>query len=353
MEEMIKNSIMEVDQLIETKDFSKALSVLSNLSEQYPDEGIIPYYLGRVCLNVNEEDLALHYFLVSIKKNFINSDLFLMTGILLSDEGEEMAAEECLIKAEITSTTDEDKWIALSALAIMYLDYERFLKSERIIKQLIREYPNNYQGYHLYLVKKVLTEQYDEANAFLSHVPLAFQNHPQYLLDYMELLRIQNKEDELLMLIETDSRFKKIVPYEVLRERLNRISENDSLNQKKEIILELAKEYHDCDAIVSLMIITFAESDYKKSSQIATLILDKEKDNQGIRFYLALYFQIFNLYFISEKNPSESLANWIQAAGNWCVEYADSFNSEEIGDRVRNSIEELFNEINQTNYSLE
>lgn len=348
MEQIIKDSILKVDQLIDDKEYSDAFSILCDLSEQYPNEGIIPYYLGRVCLNVNEEHLALQYFLASMKRNYKSSDLFLMTGILLSDEGEELAAEESLINAEKTSKSDEERWVALSSLAVLYIEYERYLKAQRIIKQLIREYPNNYQGYHLYIVEKVATEQFDEANAFILQIPQLFSNHPQFLLDYIELLQVQNKDDELNSLLNTDSRFAEIIPQEVLRARLNIIAEKDSYDKKKDIIIELAKKFNDCDAIISLMIIAFAEGDFKKSSKIAALILEKEKATQGIRFYWALYFQIFNYYFLSDKRPSEQLAIWIHKAGNWCVSYAESFNSDEIGTTIRVSIQALFDEISQT-----
>ena len=96
------------------------------------------------------------------------------------------------------------------------------------------------------------------------------------------------------------------------------------------------------------MILEFSRNNFKKSSQIANSILDNEKDNQGFRYYLALYFQIYNLYYLAEKKPSAELRKWIEKAGNWCINFVDEMGIPAASDVVTSSIEELFDEINSS-----
>ena len=117
--------------------------------------------------------------------------------------------------------------------------------------------------------------------------------------------------------------------------------------EKAKIIETLAKKYHDSDAVISMMVVEFANKNFKKSAQIANVILENEKVNQGIRYYLALFFQIYNLYYLSEKNPSAELRKWIESAGNWCIAFAERLALPEIDNTVRDAIRELFDEINE------
>ena len=121
--------------------------------------------------------------------------------------------------------------------------------------------------------------------------------HPQYLIDIIELHKQQEKKESLSGLFERDPRFREVIPHIVLREKLQEIPNDDAFfEEKEELLIQLAREYHDSDAVLSIMMLQFGRKNYKKSSIIANIVLDNEKENQGLRYYLALYFQIYYNY---------------------------------------------------------
>lgn len=346
MEDIFKKGIDAVETLLADDNYQQALDILKDLSEQYPNNGIISYYLGRLSIIGKDDELAVQYFLKAEEMGYKDVGMYLSVAMFFNEAGAVREAEKYFMKADKIAYGDEYKWAALSAMAVFYIENSMYLKAERIIKDILKLFPENYQGYHLHILVEILKEHYDEALAYIRRVPDKFQKHPQLLLDYIEIYKQQGRED-LDKLFEEDARFMSIIPQEVLKERMRSLPDDEeSINEKEKIIVELAKKYQDSDAIVSLMILNFAKSDFERSSKIANIILENEKSNQGLKYYLALYFQIYNLYCLSDKKPSEELRRWVQDAGNWCVNFAESLQLPEVGDTVRNSMKELFEEIN-------
>lgn len=268
-------------------------------------------------------------------------------GIVCKNLNKIIDTEKYLIKSIELSIDMEKKWIPMSALTMFYIENNMLLKAEKNSKLLIEEYPNNYQGYHMHILIEILKKNYDDVCVYMKKVPEKFQTHPQFLIDYVDLYRQQNKMDELYKFFEEDFRFTEIIPQEVLKEKMISLDNIEELyDEKEKILLELAKKYHDSDAIISLMILQFSKKKFEQSAKIANIILENEKNIQGIKYYLALYFQIYNLYFMSEKHPSVQLKKWIENAGNWCIRFANDFNIPEIANTVSDSIQELFDEIN-------
>lgn len=320
---------------------------MQELSEHYPDEGIIPFYLGKIAMAVEDEELAMKYLAEAEEKGYDSAELFLAMGLLLSPTGNIAETEKRFLEAEKASETLEMRWGALSALAVFYLQHEMFLKVEKIAKTMIADYPNNYQGYHIHIMAEAIRDHYDEVNSYMEKLPDMFKIHPQYLTDVVEIYKKQGKTDELLKLFEFDNRFEKYIPQVVLREKINALPSDQYRDQKEKLIYRLAKEYHDSDAVVSAMILEFSKMNFKASSVIANVVLDNEKESPGLKYYLALFFQIFNFYYLAEKKPSAKLRKWIEEAGNWCIEFAAEFNLPEVSDIVSASIQELFDEINR------
>ena len=60
---------------MENGDYLSAARLLDDLSEKYPDEGIVPYYLGRLSMIVKDEELAIKYFLAAEKKGYNITEL--------------------------------------------------------------------------------------------------------------------------------------------------------------------------------------------------------------------------------------------------------------------------------------
>ena len=345
MDEILLNKLANVDHLIDNGDLNNAVAVLKSLAQDYPDEGIVAYYLGRMSAIANDGVLALKYFLAAIDRGYTTTEVYLSAAMLQKMLSSSNDAEKSFIKATEAADTNELKWVSQSSLCVYYIENEMYLKAEKIVKKLIKDFPENYQGYHLHIIIEAVREHYDEAFAYMAMLPEAFKNHPQYLIDVIEIYKKASKEQELAKLFEDDLRFNMIVPQVVLKEKLASMPEDD-FDAKEEIVRRLARDYHDKDAIVSVMILEFSKKNFKKSAQIANVILDNEKLNQGFRYYLALYFQIYNFYFMAEKKPSAALRSWIEKAGNWCINFAAEMGIPAATDIVSTSLQELFDEIN-------
>lgn len=345
MKETLIEGIENVNLMIQNNKYQSAIKLLRQLSNEYSDAGIVPYYFGKLCIIEKDERLALKYFLSAEKLGYSSTEFYLSLAMLQNRLALVDEAEKSFLKAIDFSEDEKEKWTCVSEFAIFCVEHGMYLKAEKAAKSLIEEYPNNYQGYHVHVIKEAIRGHFDEANVYMDKIPDKFKNHPQYLMDLIELYKLQDKKEELQKLFDEDSRFTMVIPQIVLREKISGLS-NDKFDIKERLIRQLAKEYHDSDAIVSLMILEFSRNNYKKSSKIANVVLENEKENQGLKYYLALYFQIFNFYFLSGKRPSLELRKWIEDAGNWCVKFADDLNIPEIGNPIRDSIQGLFEELN-------
>lgn len=347
MNDNLITKINSVDRALETGDYSNAVSVLHDLAQAYPSEGIIPYYLGRICLIGKDELLAYKYFATAINLGYASSDVYLSLALLEKNLATVNEAESSFLKALGAANTEELKWTCLSCLSVFYIENEMYLKADKYIKKLIAEYPDSYQGYHLHIMIEAMREHFEEAFAYMDKLPDMFKNHPQYLIDVIEIYKKSGKESELSDLFNSDLRFSKIIPQIVLREKISSMPNDEYDDSKEQLIRKLASEHHDKDAVLSVMILEFSRKNFEKSSKIANVILENEKENQGIKYYLALYFQIYNLYYLAEKKPSADLRKWIENAGNWCISFAEGMNIPEVAETVSSSIQELFDEINQ------
>lgn len=346
MDEILTTKIGNVESLIENGNLDMAVGVLKELAKEYPQEGIVAYYLGRVCLIGKDGVLALKYFLAAIERGYATADVYLSTAMLQKNLGETSDAEKNLLKAIEVADTVDLNWASLSCLSVFYIENEMYLKADKIAKKLIKEFPDNYQGYHLHVLIEAMREHYEELFAYMDMLPEKFKDHPQFLMDVIEIYKKAGKETELAELFETDLRFTTVIPQIVLREKISSMPNDEYDDTKERLIRQLARDYHDKDAVISVMILEFSRKNFKKSSQIANVILDNEKLNQGFRYYLALYYQIYNFYYLAEKKPSAELRSWIEKAGNWCMNFVDEMGIPAASDIVNSSIQELFNEIN-------
>lgn len=347
MNDCLASKISCIDQMLENGDYSNAVSILHELVKEYPSEGIIPYYLGRICLISRDETLACKYFATAIKMGYTSSDVYLSLAFLEKNLTSVNEAEKSFLKAIDSANTSELKWICLSCLSVFYIENEMYLKADKYVKKIIAEYPNSYQGYHLHIMIEALRNHLDEAFAYMDKLPDIFKRHPQYLIDVIDIYKKSGKENELSDLFNSNLRFSDIIPQIVLREKISSMPNDENDDNKEQLIRKLANEHHDKDAILSMMIMEFSRKNFEKSSKIANIILENEKENQGIKYYLALYFQIYNLYYLAGKKPSVKLRKWIGDAGIWCINFAEELNIPTVTDMVRNSIQELFDEINR------
>lgn len=68
MNEILKEEIKKVTLLIKNNEYKSALENLKQLFRTYYTEGIVSYYIGEISLILNEEQIALSYFLEAEKK---------------------------------------------------------------------------------------------------------------------------------------------------------------------------------------------------------------------------------------------------------------------------------------------
>lgn len=344
--ESLKDEILLIDRHIDSGEYQNAIEILSRLINEYPNEGVVPFYLGHLSQIGHENELALKYYSTAIKMGYVNADAYFSVAMLQKEFGQISEAEKSFNKALELSVDDVEKWACYSSLAILYLENKMYLKAEKISKLLVEKYSDNYEGYHIHIIAEALRGNIDDVKAYMEKLPEKFKTHPQYLIDKIDLCKFEGNKDELSALLN-DEAINTVIPQITLREKLSQMPHNEFAEEKAKIIETLAKKYHDSDAIISMMVVEFANKNFKKSAQIANVILENEKVNQGIRYYLALFFQIYNLYYLSEKNPSAELRKWIESAGNWCIAFAERLALTEIDNTVRDAIRELFDEINE------
>ena len=335
-----------VDQLIKEQDFPKAMGILKSLVGKYPTEGIIPYYFGRICLAVKEEQLAVQYFQKAIEMNCCNTDVYLSLALLQKNIGTTNEAEKNFNHAIERVKTQEERWASFSCLAVFYIENKMYMKADKIAKAIINEFPDNYQGYHLHTIIDTLKGDYEDAISYLKMIPERFKRHPQYLIDIIDVYKNSDKKEKLPEIFNHNLTFTEVIPQIVLREKIIASFNSEDNEEKEELIQTLANNYHDKDAIFAVLVLEFSRRNFKKASYIANIILENELENLNIRYYLALYFQIYNFYYMSDCHPSEKLVKWIENSAKWCVEFVDQFNIPEISLPLRKSLQNLFDEIN-------
>lgn len=341
MTEKLQKCLGEIKQLIDKGDLSTAIKELRFAAESYPQEGIIPYYLGYLSQLGKEDKLALRFFLKSIELGYRETDVFLAAALLQKDYGRLDDAEENFKNAIKESKNDEEKWISRSALAVFYLENRKFLRADKEAKALISEFEDNYEGYHLHIICETFRGNIDEAKKCLECIPERFKTHPQYLIDKIEFAKKLGKIDLLKEVLEEED-VNRYIPEVVLREKLLTLPDSTPIDIKEKFVKELAYDYHNSDAILSMVIIEFGHKNHTKSAQLASVVLENEKDNRGIKFYLALFFQMFNFFYLSDKHPSEEVRKWIKSAGIWCISFANRVNDEDTTGIVESSVRDLF-----------
>lgn len=118
----LTTKIESINHMIKNGDYNNVINVLKVLAQEYPTEGIIPYYLGHMCIFAKEEKLACKYFLTAINMNYITADLYLCLALLQKDFVSVSDAERSFIRALELSDTKELTWVCLSCLSVFYIE---------------------------------------------------------------------------------------------------------------------------------------------------------------------------------------------------------------------------------------
>ncbi len=344
MNDELMNDISQIDQLIENNRLPDAMKMLRKAANDYPDEGIVPYYLGRIAGKIHEDQLALDYFTTAINKGYESADIYFSIAFLQNESGLFNDAEKNFKRSLDLCIDKEKRWACLSSIALSYLNKKMFLKAEKMSGVLIKEYPNNYEGYHLHILCEVARENLDDAEAYMRSIPDGFKKHPRFLLDKISLYKEKGSKKELEELLDDEAIYE-IIPQEVLREKIVSLSGTEFSEEKEKLIEKLASDYGDSDAIFSKMIIEFGRRNFNKSALLAGIVLEDENSSLTVKNLVALYFQIYSFYLLSGEKPSDELKNWIRKAGNECVAMAKMINFANAGDPIAEDIQSLLGRI--------
>ena len=181
----------------------------------------------------------------------------------------------------------------------------------------------------------------------------AFENIPddckksvQFLIDYLDIFEIVNGEDAVMELIKNDERFMTIIPQESLRKEVQFLHDNNNYEEMEQVINKLAREFYDKDAILGLMVIFFSKGDLEKTLKISQLVLNNEVEIRDHRFYIALYFQIFCLYYKYKDNLTYEIVSWIKDASEVYIDFIKEIDNQQLIEDTLDSFQLLYDSIN-------
>ena len=349
MNELDLNELQSAEDLFENGQYDIALKKFEILAEKYPEDGRIAFDLAQIALSLDDTEMALQFSNVAINNGFVETSAFLFYANLNALIGDTANADENYAKAVSSAEDEDEKWYALQTYAQFLISHGFQLKAEKICKILMRDYPTNYQGFHLYYFNLIERGNMDVASQFLKEVPECFTENQYYLADVIYDYRVQSKDEELLELFETDKRFMNNIPEITLKTKVMLLKDADDVEPKYNIIRELIEKYDDEDAVLASMMLEFSKQNYQQSAKIADIIMEKEKDTVGIRFYLAIYIQMFNVYFLCDRKPNEAMQEWITTAGNWCLNFITELEEPKLYEEVKESIYNLFAQMKGSN----
>lgn len=212
----------------------------------------------------------------------------------LEEEGEKETEEKVLKDALDKSEDPMVRWTLLINLAGFYYSNRMYGDVDKTADQLIREFPDNYAGYHARLIVLIEHGELDQAEECMDSIPEELLSHREYLSDYLKL----------------------------------RIARGDT-EYTEPILAILSSEYGDRDATISLMAMHFMRGEHAESGILAKAILDEDAKNPSYRSYLAYLFQINNLYMLSDKHPEGKVKEWMRSALEWVKDYLENTEMEE------------------------
>lgn len=335
----------QVENMIEDNHVQSAKDMLQSLVLQYPNDGRVLYNYGKIAMLIKDFASAEEAFEQAIAQQYENAHLLLLSGALKDAKDDNKAARSYYEKACELADDATEKWATNQKLALFYIENKMFAKAKKIAEKMIHDYPDNYEGYHLNYLYLAGKKMWEEARLYLNEVPDIFTLTPQYLRDIMEWYTSQGKTKEFLSIVESDDNYMKVIPNEVLKLKYRYLYEQNDVGYV-DVLKELITNYSDVDAMITLMTLFFANQQYDKSSKIGAELL-KNTELTDPQMYLVLFYQIYSFYYLSNKNPTEEVAEWIEQAGQKCIEIAARIGNESVFQEVRTAISELFSEMNQ------
>lgn len=346
------NSIERAEKLIFGGNIKESASILQPLAEKYPKDGRIAFDLGRCSAALHDTETAGLFFAKADQLGYKNVSMFniLAAASDINDNTEE--AEMYYSKALDAAENDYEILLSKTSLALYYIRHVKYLRADKLAKEMIKQYPKRYNGYHIRFLIEYNKENYDEALTFLDTVPDSFKNNENYLTDYIICNEQKLMPSEMIEMLNADDHYIKNIPNYTLKKEFNYYH---SLNDKKgmnHVFSSLVKEYKDKDAAVALSLLLYSKKEYEKSAHVANAIIQKFKNSGGLQYDTAVYIQIFNMYHLCAGRPNPKTAELIEKGGNWCMEKAYKTGVPEFYEPIVQSIKDLFNKVNENNKEI-
>lgn len=341
---MNENINIEIaEELIENEKYKDALEILRDLAEKDPNNGRIAYNLGRIALINYDSKSAYKFFKMAVKNGFENNLIYILLGDIYFDLDRYKDAQSMYEKSYEFVNDDIDSWLADSKLTMLFIKNKMYLNAEKIAKQLINNFPDNYQGYHFIVCIFVSKDMIKEAKEYIDSISEKFFGTAQYQMDKIDIARIEGNLNKVLDEISNDSAVMDVIPETILKYKFHQLLSEGNLDYF-DILKDLIINHPDTDTMIALMLLCFAKKDYKECSDIAAILVDKNLSE--INAYLVIYIQIFCLYNLLDGRPNDKFINWLNNSCEWCLNYAIQF-GEETFDQVKNSLQEAINGVNQ------
>lgn len=317
-----------------------------NLLKTNVDDGEAYYCLGLCMARLNDMSAAISDFKKAEEKKFANCNMFVFLAKNEERTGNSEKAESYYKEAINTSSSELESAYSKGEYSLYLVRQKMFLKAEKLSKSIMNDYPDNYYGYHAYIICQAEKEDYKRAESFINEIKNKFQENEYYLKDCIDLYEKQHDVAETKAYIDQNSIFLQVIPEETLKISLRYYVESKDVENVVETLKVLLWEYGDKNAALLLMMMLFASKKYKETSEIASYVLENEKNRAGVYLYFALEFQMYSLFYMSEGHPSQEFVRWVEKAGGWCIAFAKSHFSGDVADILSSTVYELFDEIN-------
>lgn len=323
----IENRVGTAEELIRRRSYQEALDILSEAAKADPENGRIAFDLGNIAVFQEEFELALKYYTEAEKRGYGSYRVYQNMAVAKEKTGEWKQAERAYLKAVELTQTQEERLIVLSAQALFYLRGNMMLKADKTARRIMEEFPEEYQGHHLYYLVQLQREEYQEMENHFEEIASDFQKHPQYLIDRLAGLELSGKEMDVLHMIEENPSVMKMIPKLALHKKielsLKKQEQQGVTEDTEKEIRHLFEEYGDLDAAFSVMVLDMTKGNYVRAGAVSNWILEQDFPKKNLRFYATMYLQIFIFYFLSEGKPEGNILELMKKEAAICIEWME------------------------------
>ena len=341
----IERKKMEAVRLIHQKDYTSAAAMLKDILAQNPDDRIANYYTGLLCVYELNYEMAEDFFEKAKSLGMDDCALWMNLSGVYEDLGKMAEAEEGYKDAVKRAADEQERWSCITALGLFYLKRKQYLRARKIAAQLQKDFPANYEGWHLQYEIARVQEQYEECQRVLKLAEESFGDHPVCLGDQLELWKETKSPEEILELLEADQRFMEKIPLLTLRTRVMLLERLNRREEAKKDILILAERYLDPDAMISAVLFAFGDQDYRRVQQLCLAVMKElENDPEDIHYFHATYYSMFASYMEDEGQIRAENIKWVEQGVDYCEKWLMLHQIEDA--KMRETLDLIKNAIN-------